>query len=237
MLLSHCVPVLALLGYSTRHVPRAGELRCAADVTPDDFSQELKRRGLQTALDALEADGPSAFKNPTKVIEYVMLQLQHRSDESGTAEAFRFSCREPGKSSFVSGEALSSKRVSWSKAKVISGYVSGAALTFEEFDAELRETYAFLLGCAQWRFAVCHPVSGEPLARSAQDDFVREYVIVVDETPVSVLLLYDWGSWCYHVCSVRVVDGDVQQEVDDAGTRLPDPDSEGGRKRGRGGSI
>jgi len=130
-----------------------------------DFGAELKRRGLQTALDALEEDGPSAFKSPTKVIEYVMLCLQHRGDTDGIAEAFRFTCREAGKSSFVSGLPLSSKRVAWRTAKVVSGYASGRSLPLEDFEAEVREHYALLLGCAQWRWAVTHPATQEPLAR------------------------------------------------------------------------
>ena len=34
-------------------------------------------------------DGPSAFKNPEKVIEYIMVNLQHNR-EAGITEAFRF---------------------------------------------------------------------------------------------------------------------------------------------------
>ena len=70
--------------------------------------------GLRSALDQLADDGPSAFKNPAKVVEYVMLNLQHHSEyeDVGLDEAFRFTARPAGQSSFVSGLPLSSKRLS-----------------------------------------------------------------------------------------------------------------------------
>jgi len=186
---------------------------CADALCAEAFADEMRRRGLQTALEQLEEDGPSAFKDPTKVVEYVMLNLQHKAQGSGLAEAFRFSCREPGKSSFVSGNALSTRRISWKTAKVVSGYASGPARSLADFEAEIREHYGLLLGCAQWRFAVHHPVTQEPLARSSNDDGragdLREYVLLVDETPVSVRLLYDWGAWCYLICSVEVLDSNA----------------------------
>lgn len=150
--------------------------------------------GLQTALDELADEGPSAFKSPTKVIEYVMLSLQHQND-AGIESAFRFSAREPGKSSFVSGLPLSGKRVAWHQSKFIGGYVSGKALDLDEFCSMMREHYAPLLGCATWRFAVLHPSTFEPLARSGEREYVREYVLVVDEKPVAMRLVYDWGCW------------------------------------------
>ena len=100
----------------------------------------------------------------------------------------------------------------------------------------MQEHFAPLVGCAQWRFAVLHPVTQEPLVRSAYDDFLREYVLVVDDRPVSIKLLYDWGSWCYLICNVEMIDWqDIDREwcTFDA----PDPDAERGRKRGRGGSL
>ena len=120
----------------------------------------------------------------------------------------------------------------------------------DEFEEEVTEHYSVLCGCSQWRFAVTHPATFEPLARSACDDFLREYLLVVDESPVSVRLLYDWGAWCYLVCNVQVLDslssaelGGVAMEqqpgaaMSDPELEAPDPESEGGRKRGRGGSI
>ena len=111
-IVSASAPALSCLR-ATSPVPRLGRAQCCGTdaLSADDFADELRRRGLQTALDTLGDDGPSAFKDPSKVIEYVMLQLQHRSSEGGLSEAFRFTCREPGKSSFVSGLPLSSKRV------------------------------------------------------------------------------------------------------------------------------
>lgn len=71
---------------------------------------------------------------------------------------------------------------------------------------------------------------------TAYDDFLREYVLMVDETPVSIRLLYDWGSWCFLVCSVQVLEADADISLE-SGLDAPDPSSEGGRKRGRGGSL
>ena len=97
---------------------------CDSDFSPSSLAAELQKRGLLTALDELEEDGPSAFKDPAKVIEYVMLNLQHKGI-AGCKEAFRFAARPPGKSSFVSGMALTEKRISWTRSRFIGGYVSG----------------------------------------------------------------------------------------------------------------
>jgi hypothetical protein len=151
---------------------------------------ELQRRGLKTALEELENDGPSAFKDPEKVIEYVMLNLQH-NEARGTSEAFRFTSPPAGRVSFVSGSPMSSDRVSWRKGTVIEGYVSGGALGLEAFKAELLESYALLLGCQSWRFAVLHPQTFAPLARKGDNDFAREYLLSVDDTAVAIRLIYD----------------------------------------------
>ena len=238
-------------------LPLLQQMRCSVDpcmsagnrstdlvISSQLFATELERRGLHTALTELQADGPSAFKDPVKVIEYVMLCLQHQADKDGVNEAFRFTCREPGKSSFVSGMALSAKRVSWRTAKVIGGYVSGATMGLAGFEHEIRSHFHYLCGCATWRFAVLHPTTFEPLCRSASDDFVREYVIVVDERPVVMRLFYDWGAWCYLVYSVEALDEDDNSagvvrsaELADGSASWATPDDEGGRKRGRGGSL
>lgn len=171
------------------------------DLSAASLRDELQRRGLRTALEELEDDGPSAFKDPEKVIEYVMLNLQHNK-AGGITEAFRFTSSPAGRVSFVSGSPMSSERISWRKGTVIEGYVSGGALSFEAFQAELLECYSLLLGCQSWRFAVLHPQTFAPLARKGDNDFAREYLLSVDGTAVAVRLIYDWGSWCYLLYSV-----------------------------------
>jgi hypothetical protein len=171
------------------------------DLSAAALRDELQRRGLRTALEELENDGPPAFKDPEKVIEYVMLNLQHNGAR-GIAEAFRFTSPPAGRVSFVSGSPMSSDRVSWRKGTVIEGYVSGGALGLEEFAAELLECYALLLGCKGWRFAVLHPQTFAPLERKGHNDFAREYLLSVDDATVAVRLIYDWGSWCYLLYSV-----------------------------------
>lgn len=204
------------------------------DLSASTLSEELKRRGLLTALDEIAEDGPSAFKAPEKVIEYVMLQLQHKGID-GATEAFRFAARPPGRSSFVSGMALSDKRVSWQRAKFIGGYVSGPALGLDDFTEELRANYDFLLGCATWRFAVVHPTTFKPLARVGEGSrgYVQEFVLIVDEKPVSLQLLYDWGCWCYLIFRVDPLDDfPADTAIIDAGMGEHD-----GRVRDRGGSL
>ena len=198
--------------------------------------EELKRRGLQTALEELANDGPSAFRDPAKIIEYLMVSLQH-GGEGGVAEAFRFAAREPGKTSFVSGMALSDKRVSWRTAKFIGGYVSGKALTLEEFSAEVKEHYDWLIGCTAWAFAVTHPVTFEPLARTAEKDFLREYVLLVDDRPVQISMFYDWGCWCYLVWRIDFLDGEAEESYLATASADGDALDEGGRVRDRGGSL
>ncbi len=206
-------------------------LMCADELSAQSLANELRRRGLQTALEQLAEDGPSAFKSPTKVIEYVMVCLQHRGTD-GIDEAFRFTARPAGSSSFVSGMPLSGRRLSWRTGRFIEGYVSGAALERDAFRRELRQHYADLLGCAAWRWAVLHPKTFEPVSRSAGRDYVREYVIVCDERPLSVRLHYDWGCWCYLIYRVAWCDEEPADEGD-AGAEWGGD----GRHRDRGGSI
>ena len=220
-------------------VPRMAAANETYDISATSLADELERRGLTTALDDLAEDGPSAFKNPAKVIEYVMLSLQHAADDDGIKEAFRFTARPAGQSSFVSGLSLSSQRVSWSGSRFIGGYVSGKRTDLEAFTEELRTEYAWLLGCTQWRFSVLHPETFAPLYRDAERDFVREYVLSVDERPVSVMLFYDWGCWCYLIYKVTFLDDPVAS----AGLELGDSASrseegwEGRSSRARGGSL
>ena len=202
------------------------------------LTAELRRRGLQTALDDLAENGPSAFKDPLKVIEYVMLNLQHKPGQAGIAEAFRFAAREPGKSSFVSGMALNDRRVSWRRGTFVEGYVSGTSLTLDDWTSEVEEHYSWLLGCTAWGFAVTHPETFEPLARSTENDYLREYLLVVDDRPVSVSLLYDWGCWCYLLFRVRLLDQDeARKGLEAAADTSTDGRPEDGRVRDRGGSL
>jgi hypothetical protein len=197
------LPIITLLCGTTlpracRHAVYARRcpppLLAANNFTSASLAAELDRRGLRSALDDLAEDGPSAFRNPSKVVEYVMLSLQHDAD-NGIAEAFRFTTRPPGTTSFASGLPLSSKRSSWRRSRFIGGYVSGRFVELDAFAAEIHEQYAWLLGCATWDFAVRHPSTFEPLSRSAEDDFVVEFLLEVDGRPVAVQLFYDWGCW------------------------------------------
>jgi len=161
-----------------------------------------------------------------------MVNLQHRGEE-GIAEAFRFTSPPGGKQSFVSGNPLSSDRLSWQHGRVIEGYVSGKSLPYEAFREMVAEHYAPLLGCAVWSFAVLHPKTFEPCFREAEDGFVKETTIVVDDIPVAVRLIYDWGSWCYLVYSVQVLDGkqaesDALQQDMQVGVRKQNQRSRGG---------
>jgi len=215
--------------------PRCSPLLCASNnISSASLAAELERRGLRSALDDLAENGPSAFRNPSKVVEYVMLSLQHAHDTNGIEEAFRFTARQPGTSSFVSGLSLSSRRVSWRRSRFIGGYVSGKCLELDEFAAELRDDYEWLLGCATWDFAVRHPTSFEPLCRSAEDDFVREYLLDVDGRPVVVQLFYDWGCWCYLIYKVAFTDtgAGASLELGDAASSAPD--ERGAKSRGAG---
>lgn len=67
---------------------------------------------------------------------------------------------------------------------------------------QVQANYSRLLNCATWRWAVVHPLSGEPLVREAERDFCREYSIMVDERPVAIQMHYDWGCWCYLIYKV-----------------------------------
>ncbi|KAL3912223.1 MAG: hypothetical protein SGPRY_008406, partial [Prymnesium sp.] len=174
---------------------QAGRPQCVQPPCDDEnsFAAELTRRGFRTALDDLAADGPSAFKNPEKVIEYVMMSLQHNGAQ-GVAEAFRFTSPLGGKQSFVSGNPLSTERVSWQHGVVIEGYVSGRALSFEDFKAMIAERYGVLVGCAVWSFAALHPSTFSPCFRDAENGFVKETTLLVDDVPIALRLIYEYES-------------------------------------------
>ena len=116
------------------------------------FAKELGERGLLTSLQAIEQDGPSAFKDPRTVVEYVMLCLQHR-DEEGIAEAFRFTMPPSSGSSATHGTRLTSRRISWVAGRIIEGTACGRSVDADEFAAEVRDHFDMLCGCATWRFA------------------------------------------------------------------------------------
>ena len=225
------IMLLAPLGVAALRCPQCR--LCASDgMSAASLAAELERRGLQTALDQLAEDGPSAFKDPSKVVEYVMLSLQHRG-EDGIAEAFRFTARQPGTSSFVSGLPLSSRRVSWRHSRFIGGYVSGKTLELDEFAKEIQEHYGWLLGCTAWDWSVVHPTTFEPLSRDAENDYLREYVLHVDDRPVAVQLFYDWGCWCYLLYKVVLLDGtEASPELGDAASSTEDEDRPSAWSRG-----
>ena len=202
--------LLSVLPLLTRPLPSQRATICRVgpgdDTSLTSFAVELERRGLKTAMDELKADGPSAFKNPDKVIEYVLVNLQHNTVD-GIIEAFRFTAPPGGKQSFVSGNPLSAERLSWQHGKVIEGYASGRVLKYEAFRDMVEESYSLLLGCAAWSFAMRHPITFEPCFREAEEGFVKETTVIVDDMLVQIRLIYDWGSWCYLVYSVEVIDG------------------------------
>ena len=179
----------------------------------DDFQAELKSRGLQSALDELEADGPSAFKSPTKVVEYVMLCLQHRDD--GIAQAARFTMPPLSDRSSTTGVRLGGRQLSWRTGKCIEGSPTGPALDAPAFEAELNEHYALLLGCAAWSFVdVQSPqVPGnEHKSPGSKDrgvlnnqDWEADVRLDVDGRGVVFSLAYDWGTWCYCVFRVTIL--------------------------------
>tara|TARA_B110001469_G_C9576383_1_gene285829 strand:- start:353 stop:1012 length:660 start_codon:yes stop_codon:yes gene_type:complete len=116
------------------------------------FAKELGQRGLLTSLQALEQDGPSAFKDPRTVVEYAMLCLQHQGEE-GIAEAFRFTMPPSSGSSATHGTRLTSRRISWVAGRIIEGTACGRSVDADEFAAEVRDNFDMLCGCATWRFA------------------------------------------------------------------------------------
>lgn len=198
------------------HLTRAHRLRNvrACDSSEPDgddievsLERERRKRGLLNAMEELEADGPSAFKSPHKVVEYVMLSLQHRGEE-GIAEAFRFTSPSAGTQSFVHGVSTKTPRVSWKHGKLINRYVSGEALDLDTFSQLIREEYALLIECDVWRFAR-ESTSVSEAATPEDRGWVVEYVLDVKLSGRSQLvlfrLLYDWGAWCYLVFNVRVL--------------------------------
>ena len=63
---------------------------------------------------------------------------------------------------------------------------------------------------------------------------VREYVIEVDERPVSIRMHYDWGCWCYLIYRVEALDAPPSSTADDVeGWGGADEDG----RRSRGGSL
>ena len=118
-----------------RHAPsrRMPPARCNEE-PPDEtlgtggldeaFASELSQRGLLTSLQAIEADGPSAFKDPRTIVEYGMLCLQHRGPK-GVAEAFRFTMPPAAAASATHGTRQVARRISWLAGRVIEGSATG----------------------------------------------------------------------------------------------------------------
>ena len=144
---------LVLPGHrAARLVRRQAPVRLQDRALDEAFAKELGERGLLTSLQAIEQDGPSAFKDPRTVVEYVMLCLQHRGEE-GIAEAFRFTMPPSSGSSATHGTRLTSRRISWVAGRIIEGTACGRSVDADEFAAEVRDHFDMLCGCATWRFA------------------------------------------------------------------------------------
>ncbi|KAG8461672.1 hypothetical protein KFE25_001290 [Diacronema lutheri] len=167
------------------------------------LAREFRRRGIRSSLQQLEEEGPSAFKDPAKVVEFVMLCLQHRED-AGLAQAFRFTSAAAGTQSFVHGVSDSTPRTSWVSGKVIGRFVSGVANDLAGFSRELRAEFPMLLACDAWRFA------SPPTTLSKEEDgWIVQFLLDVRKGGsayiVAVRLLYDWGSWCFLIFNVKVL--------------------------------
>jgi hypothetical protein len=224
---------------SLKNVMRAGNFQMARPITMElkdnddqaesslqaQLSTELEKRGIQTALQQMESDGPSAFKDPRMVVEYVMLSLQHRANEDGIKEAFAWTMPPKSERSTTHGTRSSVEtgtRISWTKGRTIEGTPTGASVGYSEFEDELREHFAPLLGCAVWRFAGTGDTSSaaipgnehkgsrdsrEEMAsrkgwNNKEDGWVKTFHVEVDDRTNAIFtLIYDWGAWCY--CVIR----------------------------------
>ena len=181
------------------------------------FRNEMAERGFLSSLQEIEADGPSAFKDPRHVVEYVMLALQHRGDD-GVAEAFRFTMPPISGRSTIHGTRMGGKRISWLAGRVIEGTATGRSVDLETFATELSENLGLLRGCASWRFAAPPPeallvpgnehrkpslAGGRTGGAIQAEGWTVDFLVEVDDNhTVNFELAYDWGSWCY--CIVRV---------------------------------
>lgn len=181
------------------------------------FAKELRQRGVMTSLQAIEQDGPSAFKDPRTIVEYVMLCLQHRGEE-GIAEAFRFTMPPSSGSSATHGTRLTSRRISWVAGRIIEGAACGRTVDTDEFAAEVHDNFAMLCGCATWRFASAaedqripgnehkKPAGGRTGGAIQAEGWSVAFLVEVDDTQtVNFELVYDWGAWCYCIVKVTVL--------------------------------
>ena len=182
------------------------------------LSTELEKRGIKTALQQMEIDGPSAFKDPRMVVEFVMLSLQHQADSDGIVNAFAWTMPPMSERSATHGTRSSiatGTRIAWTTGRTIEGTPTGPAVGYKQFETEIREHYAPLLGCAVWRFAQgsCssssaipgneHKGSRDSRAEVAskkgwnnkEEGWVKQYHVIVDDRTNAVFsLVYDWGA-------------------------------------------
>ena len=69
---------------------RSLSIRCQQDRSIDEaFANELSQRGMLTSLQEIEQDGPSAFKDPRKIVECASHKTHPRLRLSDTPALMR----------------------------------------------------------------------------------------------------------------------------------------------------
>ena len=174
-----------------------------ADISFMALMREAQRRDTGNenlgTFDRMLKEGPAGLMPSESVVEHVLTQVS----SGNISQAFRFTCRYPGKPAGVHKSSTDwSKRMNWEKGRVISGACSGRSETEEDFSQMLQQRYPTMLVTKAYRF-----VGGE--APWYQQRVVEHMVEVQTSQDEQLLyrfkLVYEPLLHCHLIASVSMI--------------------------------
>jgi len=152
-------------------------------------------------FDRMLKEGPAGLMPSESVVEHVLTQVS----SGNISQAFRFTCRYPGKPAGVHKSSTDwSKRMNWEKCKIIGGSCTGKSETEATFEEMVKQRFPSMLSTQGYRF-----VGGAPAWQTAASRVVEHVVEVQTRDQQQLLfrfkLVYNPLLDCHLVAAVSTM--------------------------------